>query len=143
MPYKLLARRRMLALTQPRELFLAHFAMQSVTLGELALPLTAHMVALRVIVVPRVGELFLVVLSRLARADRFGHRNHGCLLESGTWFLRRSGTRLGRFCRYNRRRNWRRNRRFYRVRSGLCLSRDVYKRQRAGQLLHRGRPCAR
>ncbi len=71
MPNQLLARLRMLALGQSRELLLLYFTLQAPASGKLALPLAAHTLALCVIVLPRIGELFFVVRLRLAGADRF------------------------------------------------------------------------
>ena len=62
-----LARLRMLAFGETRELLFIDLAAQPVTLGKLALPLAPHTLAFRVIVLLRVGELRLVIRLRLAR----------------------------------------------------------------------------
>ena len=62
-----LARLRMLALGEPRELLFVDLAAQPVTLGKLALPLAPNALAFRVIVLFGVGELRLVIRLRLAR----------------------------------------------------------------------------
>src|SRR6266702_732338 len=78
------------ALGQPRELLLPHLTAQAPTLRKLALPLAAHTLALRVVILPRVRELLLVVRLSLARANRFGYGDHTFLLEvnalSFDWF---------------------------------------------------------
>ncbi len=61
----------MLALGQPRELLLLYLTVQAPASGKLALPFAAHKLAFRVVVLPRIGELFFVVRLRLAGADRF------------------------------------------------------------------------
>ena len=76
MPDQLLARLRVLALGEARELVFAHLPMKPVTLRQLALPLAAHTFALGVVVLLGIGELFLVVRLRLTRADRLRHRDH-------------------------------------------------------------------
>jgi len=57
----------LLALAQPRELLFIDLAFEAVTLGKLPLPLPAHPLAFRVIVLFGVGELRLVIRLRLAR----------------------------------------------------------------------------
>ena len=71
MPNKLLAGHRMLAFGQSGELLLLNLAGQSETRGKLALPLTAHTLTLRVVVLLGVGELLFVIRLSLSRADRF------------------------------------------------------------------------
>ena len=55
----------MLALGEPRELLLLHFALQAPSLRKLALPLAAHTFAFGVVVLLGVGELLFVVRLRL------------------------------------------------------------------------------
>ena len=62
-----LARGRMLAFGEPRELLFIDLAAQSVTRGKLALPLAPHALAFGVVILLRVGELRLVIRLRLAR----------------------------------------------------------------------------
>jgi len=72
MPYQLLACLRVLPLGQTRELLLLHFTAQAPASAKLTLPLAAHTLAFRVVVLPGVGELFFVVRLRLAGTDRLG-----------------------------------------------------------------------
>jgi len=61
---------------------------------------------------PRVGELFLVYSRAWLALIGFDIVIMVVYSNRGRGFFAGCGTRLWRFCRYNRRRNWRRNRRF-------------------------------
>ena len=73
---KLLARDRVLAFREPLEVFLAHLSSQSPLLGKPAVPFAAYLIALRVVVLACVRELFRVIRLRLARAQRIRDGQH-------------------------------------------------------------------
>src|SRR6266566_3740859 len=72
MAHQLLATHRVLAFREPLEMFLAHFSPQSPLLGEPAVPLTAYLVALRVVVLPGVPKFLRVIRLGLARTQWIG-----------------------------------------------------------------------
>ena len=72
MAHQLLATHRVLAFREPLEMFLAHFSAQSPLPGEPAVPFTAYLVALRVVVFSRVGKLLRVIRLGLARTQWIG-----------------------------------------------------------------------
>ena len=72
MAHKLPTSCRVLAFREPLEVFLVYFSAQSPLLGKPAVPFAAYQVALRVIVLAGVGELFRVIRLRLARAQGIG-----------------------------------------------------------------------
>ena len=72
MAHQLLATHRVLAFREPLEMFLAHFSPQSPLPGEPAVPLTAYLVALRVVVLPGVPKLLRVIRLGLVRTQWIG-----------------------------------------------------------------------
>src|SRR6266478_5586069 len=72
MPHQLLATHRVLAFRELLEMFLAHFSAQSPLPGEPAVPFTAYLVVLRIVVFSRVGKLLRVIRLGLVRTQRIG-----------------------------------------------------------------------
>src|SRR6266480_880831 len=72
MAHQLLGTHRVLAFREPLEMFLAPFSAQSPLLGEPAVPFTAYLVALRVVVLPGVPKLLRVIRVLLSRPQRSG-----------------------------------------------------------------------
>src|SRR5437879_6541111 len=70
--HQLLARHRVLAFREPLEVLLANFSSQSPLPGEPAVPLTAYLVALRVVVFSCVGKLLRMIRLGLARTQWIG-----------------------------------------------------------------------
>src|SRR5437660_11480146 len=72
MAHQLLATHRVLAFREPLEMFLMNFSAQSPLHGEPAVPFTAYLVALRVVVFSRVGKLRRMIRLGLARTQWIG-----------------------------------------------------------------------
>ena len=77
--HQLFARQRMLPVGEALEVLLLHFTVQAPLCGEFAVPLAAYPVALGVVVLLGVGELFFVIRLRLAGTQRFGDGQHDSL----------------------------------------------------------------
>src|SRR5579859_460669 len=74
---KLLTCDRVLAFRETVEVLLAHFALEAPLLGEPSVPLAEYLIALRIVVVARVRELFGVIRLRLTRAQGIRYGQHG------------------------------------------------------------------
>ena len=72
----------MLPVGQTLKVFLLNLATKTPFLGKAAVPLAAYVVALGVVVVLSIGELFLVICLGLASAERFGDREHNSFTRS-------------------------------------------------------------
>ena len=78
---ELFARLWMLALAQAREIFCRNTFRKAELLSKLALPLPGNDTPLRPVILLLGGELYLVIVLRLASGERFGNRQHGGLLH--------------------------------------------------------------
>src|SRR5487761_178027 len=74
--HELLASDRVLAFRETLEVFLTHFTLEAPLLGTPSMPLTANHIALRVVVLAGVAELFRVIRLSLARTQRVGDSQH-------------------------------------------------------------------
>ncbi len=72
MAHQLLATHRVLPFRELLEMFLMNFSAQSPLLGEPAVPFTAYLVALRVVVLSGVAKLLRVIRLGLARTQWIG-----------------------------------------------------------------------
>jgi len=73
---ELLSGNRVLPFREPPEVFLANLAAQSPLFGKSPMPLSAYLVALRVIVLAGIGELFRVIRQRLDCTEWIGNGQH-------------------------------------------------------------------